>query len=438
MKSKNPLEKKDPNKLKAWSAFLYFDYRILWISGVTAMVTMNLRMIVTGVWLYERTGLGSTLAYLGLLELAVRIPANIYGGVFADRLDRKKLIAITQLSSFIFIGSMALLETSSALEIWHVYIATGILSATSIFGNPSRSALTARVVPRSVLAHAVAMNSITWQIGTIITPFIFFVTSFAWKEGASDSLVLSFWINTGVAFLAVISPLFIRESGRAMNISADKNNPANIHRNIIEGFKYVISHPVLPGLYILDMGVTVVSYYRELFPIFAKQLYAGGRSAVALLTAFNAIGAIIGSLLVMYTHKIKKKGIIVLYATLGYAFLLILFGFSTSIWIGIFALIGLGAADAVGMTMRQAIAQLTTPDKLLGRTSSAHTFAAMGANNIGQVEVGLVSGLIGAGGTMIIGGFVAVGAVLLIWKFIPSIAKYRYDHTTGIDSTPIK
>jgi len=74
----------------------------------------------------------------------------------------------------------------------------------------------------------------------------------------------------------------------------------------------------------------------------------------------------------------------------------------------------------------------------LGRTSSAHTFAAMGANNIGQVEVGLVSGLIGAGGTMIIGGFVAVGAVLLIWKLIPGIARYRYDQITGTDSISIK
>ena len=136
----------DDSELKIWSAFLYFDYRVLWLSGVSAMITMNLRMIITAVWLYERTGLGSTLAYLGLIELAVRIPANMYGGVFADRLDRKKLIAFTQLSSFIFIGLMTVLESFSNLEIWHVYLVTAILSATSVFGNPSRSALTARAV----------------------------------------------------------------------------------------------------------------------------------------------------------------------------------------------------------------------------------------------------------------------------------------------------
>ena len=311
MNPQNPIEKKDSVELKAWSPFLFFDYRILWLSGVTAMVTMNLRMIITGVWLYEKTGLGATLAYLGLIELVVRIPANIYGGVFADRLDRKKLIAVTQLFSFIFIGGMTLFETFGALEIWHVYIATGILSATSIFSNPSRSALTARVVPRNILTHAVAMNSITMQVGTIITPFVFYITSFAWKESVSESLVLSFWINTGFAVFSVVFPLFIRESGKALNISSDENTIGNIHRNIVEGFKYVINHPILPGLYILDIGVTIVSYYRELFPIFAKQLYSGGRSIVAALTAFNAVGAILGSLLVMNTYKFKKKGKIV-------------------------------------------------------------------------------------------------------------------------------
>ena len=426
MNSHNSIEKKDSVKLKAWSPFLFFDYRILWLSGVTAMVTMNLRMIVTGVWLYEKTGLGATLAYLGLIELAVRIPGNIYGGVFADRLDRKKLIALTQLSSFIFIGGMTIFETLGALEIWHVYIATGILSATSIFSNPSRSALTARVVPRNVLTHAVAMNSITMQVGTIITPFVFYITSFAWKDDINESLLLSFWINTLFALFSVVFPLFIRESGKALNISGDENTVVNIHKNIIQGFKYVINHPILPGLYILDIGVTVVSYYRELFPIFAKQLYSSGRSAVAVLTAFNAVGAIVGSLIVMNTYKVKKKGIIVLYATLAYAFLLILFGFSTSIWIGVFALIGLGAADAIGMTMRQTVVQLTTPDNMRGRATAAHSLAAMSANGFGKWEVGIMSDAIGAGNTMVLGGVISIIVVLVIWYVLSGVRQYEY------------
>ena len=399
-----------------YDAFEYFDYRLLWLSGVAATLTMSLRMIITGVWLYEETGLGSTLAYLGLVELAVRIPSNLYGGVFADRLDRKKMIGITQFFSFFFIGIMALFETIEILKIWHVYAITGILSATSIFGGPARSALTARVVPRKILGQAVAMNTITWQIGSILTPFIFLVTSFG------ESLAVALWITTAIAIVSVIAPFFIRQGGMPENIT----KTLGVNKNLIEGFKYVIAHPILPGLYLLDIGVTVVSYYRELFPIFAKQLYSRGRDVVSLMTAFNSIGAILGSLLVIYTHKVKRKGVVVLYATLLYGFLLILFGWATTLWIGLFALVALGAADAVGMTMRQTIVQLTTPDHLRGRATAAHSLAAMSANGIGKWEVGYVSDVIGAGNTLIIGGFVSIIVVLIIWYGLSGIRKYSY------------
>ena len=128
----------------------------------------------------------------------------------------------------------------------------------------------------------------------------------------------------------------------------------------------------------------------------------------------------------MNLHKIRKKGVIVLYATLFYAFLLILFGWSTSIWIGIFALIALGAADAVGMTMRQTIVQLTTPDNMRGRASAAHSLAAMSANGIGKWEVGIMSDYIGAGNTMIVGGAVSIFVVLIIWYALSGVRKYEY------------
>jgi hypothetical protein len=77
--------------------------------------------------------------------------------------------------------------------------------------------------------------------------------------------------------------------------------------------------------------------------------------------------------------------------------------------------------------MRSTIVQLTTPDQLLGRASSIGSFVAMGANNIGQVEVGMLSAAIGAGQTMILGGVLSVMFVLIVWRYVPGIRKYRYN-----------
>ena len=404
-----------PNK--PWSAFEFIDYRILWASAITAMFTMNLRVIVTGIWLYEETGSGFTLAWLGILEFVMRIPANLYGGALADQIDRKKIIIFCQLASFVVMTLLTLLLFVEKLEIWHVYSATALLSATSVMSHPSRSALTANVVPKTHLVHAVATNTITMQISTIILPVIFWITSL------TPTLTLTFGVTAFFGLLSFIIPFYIKSSGsKHLEI---KKNKSTIN-NIIDGLKYVISHPILPGLYLLDISVTVVSFYRQLFPIFADQLYKGGRATVSILTGANSIGGILGSLLVVQTAKYQPKGMLVLYATLIYAILLILFGSINILWIGVIVIIALGATDSIGMTTRQTIVQMTTPDRMRGRAVAAHSLAAMTANGIGQAEVGFMSEIIGADNTMIFGGIVSIIATLSIWWLVRGIRQYRY------------
>ena len=154
------------------------------------MATMNLRILATGIWLYEATGSPAALGGLGLVELVMRIPANLYGGALADEIDRKKLMAVTQLFSFLLMATMAVLEGFENLQVWHIYVITANLASTSVLGGPARSSLTARVVPRSHLMHAVATNTATMQIGTMITPVIFLLTSL------TTDLTLSFGVIT--------------------------------------------------------------------------------------------------------------------------------------------------------------------------------------------------------------------------------------------------
>lgn len=389
---------------------------MLWISSIAAMATMNLRVLATGIWLFEETGSPAALGGLGLVELVMRIPANLYGGALADEIDRKKLMAVTQMFSFLLIATMALLEGFGNLQVWHIYAITAILASTSVLGGPARSSLTARVVPRSHLMHAVATNTATMQIGTMVTPVIFLLTSL------TTDLTLSFGVITAFAAVSVVLPMMISIDGRAENATTGKSRT----RNIVDGLIYVKGHPILPGLYLLDVGVTIVSFYRQLFPIFAHQLYQGSRVAVTALTWANSAGGLTGSLIVMFTRDYRAKGMLVLWATLFYGFLLLVFGATTVLWAGMLVVILLGATDAVGMTSRQAIVQLTTPDNMRGRASAAHSLAAMSANGIGQFEVGVMSGLIGADQTMYLGGVISIVVVFLIWWLVKGVRQYRY------------
>ena len=161
--------------LRPWSAFSFRSYRSLWFSGLASTVTMQIRIIGFGVWLYNETGSGIQLGILGLIQLAVQMPATLFGGAFADQMDRRRLISLTQSFSFVFIGISVFLLLTDSLNAWHIYSIVGILGLTSTLGGPARSAITANVVPSSHLMHAVTTNTATFQISAIISPLLFSV-----------------------------------------------------------------------------------------------------------------------------------------------------------------------------------------------------------------------------------------------------------------------
>lgn len=396
--------------------FLIKDYSLLWFSSFTSMLSMQIRIIATGFILYDITGSGLSLGMLGIIQLFFQLPSILYGGVLADFFKRTTIITISQSFGTVVIFILFYLSFTESINEWHIYISTALLSINSTIGGPARSALTANLVPKKLLINAVAANTATMQIGSVAAPILFglFTVSF----GASYPLL----IGSSAALISAISCIFIKNDNYIKN--TNKMQPI---KNIIEGFIYVKEHPILPGLYLLDIGVTVVSFYRQIMPLIADRLFKGGAAIISLLTAFNSIGAIVGSFLVVFFSKIKSKGLLVLGATFVYGILLIIFGLSTSLILGIIIITLLGATDAVGMTVRQAIVQLTSPDHLRGRAVSLHSVAAMTANNIGHFEIGITSELIGTRNTLILGGAISCVVVFLIWKLFKGVGSYKLE-----------
>ena len=400
---------------KPWSVFSHRDFNILLASGVAMVISSSLTTLVSAQWLYEETGSAAQLGLLGAVHL-IQMPVALYGGTLADSVDRKKLMTMTQGVSFAVLLALTVLAALDRLAPWHIFAATGVSGTLGLLGGSARPAMLPRVVPRPLLINGVTTQNVTFQIAAVGAPFIF------WQMFETFGVTVSFAASTAIALAATAAPSMLRASGKA-----DGGSALAPLRSLKEGYGFVMGHQLLPGLFLLDIGVTVVSFYRMLFPVFADHLYGLGASGTGLLSAANSIGAILGSSFVFVTDRFARKGLLVLVATLIYAFLLFAFGLNKVFVLGLVIVASLGAMDSIGQTMRQAVAQLTTPDKLLGRASSAHSFSAMAANNLGQIEVGVLSAAIGAGATMVLGGGVSVAAVLVIWWLVPRIRRYRYD-----------
>ncbi len=379
------------------------------------LVAMQLRLLASTQWLFEETGSAASLGLLGVIQLGT-MPLIIYGGLLADIFDRKKLMIFTQGFSFVALLFLTIVAFTNTLAPWMIFVTTGLTAIVNMLGNSARPALLPRVIEKQNMTKGITIQTASFQIGQIVSPLIFML--FYVQFGVS----VTFLVGTIFGLISMVSPALIMADGKP------DQSTKNISQfeALKEGAVYVFKHPILPGLYLLDVGVTILSFYRMLFPLFSQGLYGMGAEGTGLLASANALGGVLGSLVVLVTEKIKGKGKIVLYSTMAYAIGLILFGLNPIFWLGLIIVAFLGATDSVGMTMRQTIVQLTTPDRLIGRASSAHSFAAQSANNIGQMEVAFLAVIIGASGTMIVGGALSIFIVIAIWIKVPGIRNYRY------------
>ncbi|MCA9832153.1 MAG: MFS transporter [Dehalococcoidia bacterium] len=400
--------------LRPWHAFQFRDFRFIWATGLLAVMSQWIRILVMAQWLFEATGSAAQLGLIGGVQLVVQIPALLWGGAIADVLDRKKVVLFAQLTTCSVFLMLGFADSAGALQPWHVYIAIAATAITQMVGQPATAALVPATVPERHLMLAVTTVTATQNIGSIAGPLLFAgVAAFA---GVTEA----FFVGAAVTLPAAFLPLFIRVAGRTENATT-----GSMISRVWEGFRFATRHPILPGLFLLDTGITVVSFYREILPVLAKGFFKGGAGAVGVLGAANSAGAVVGSFVALFLADFRAKGMLVLFASMAYA--IFLFGFSAmnTLWLGAIFIALIGAADSVTVAVRMTTVQLTTPDNMRGRAYAFLVLVAQTANNIGTLWVGLWSEVIGAQRTMLMGSFLAMGATLLIWRLWRPIREYR-------------
>lgn len=402
-----------------WLAFTFRDYRFLWAAMITGAVVMWMRILGTAQWLLDETGSATMVGLIGVVQLIVQVPALLWGGALADRINRKQLMALANGATAVVLLSLGALNLMGLLSSVMVYVGIALTAASQMLASPARSALVPIVIPQRYLLLAASTDTASSNAAAIVGPLLFALVA------VNAGLSAVFLLAGAIAFFASVLPLFIRAAGVAAGQS--DRPPMSTVQQTREGFQFVAKHPILPGLFLLDAGITVASFYREILPVLALGLFAGGASATGMLGAANSAGAIAGSFVGLLLLGYRAKGMLVLYASFAYGFILFGFGMANSLWLGMLMIGLLGAADAVTVAVRQTTVMLTTPDHMRGRAFALLVLAAQTANNVGTIWVGAWAGAIGAGNTMVLGAVISIGATALIWRFWRPIREFRSD-----------
>jgi MFS family permease len=408
-----------PTSPKPFVALTYRNFRLLWTGQLVSMAgsTMQTAALLWHVsTLVEPSNRGLALGAVGLVRVIPIIVFSLIGGVVADALDRRRLMLVTQTGMALTASVLAWVAFTDVPAVWPVYLLAATSSAFGAFDNPARQSLVPNLVPREHLPNAISLNTIMFQLASVIGPSVGGLTIATLGVGWAYAL-------NAASFLCVIGALAAMRGVPTHAVGAGSEVTLSA---AIEGLKFVFQAPLIRFTMLLDFFATLFASATALLPIFAQDVLHVGARGYGLLSAAPSVGAMIASVvMVRAVEWIQRRGLAMLWAVTVYGLTTVAFGVSTSFALTFSCLALAGAADTVSMIVRNMIRQLTTPDHLRGRMTSVSMIFFMGGPQLGELEAGIVASLWGPVVSVVTGGLGCLAAVTWVGAKTPELRAYR-------------
>ena len=393
-------------------ALSHRNYRLFWIGAFLSNVGTWMQAVAQG-WLVLQ--LTNSPFWLGLDAFMATAPGFVFtlvGGVFADRIDRRRLLLYTQVVAGLAALALAALVATSVVNRWMVLGFSFVTGCCMSLASPSYLALTYDLVGREDLANAIALNSTQFQLSRVVGPAL------AGVAFRVFGLAGCFFAN-GLSFIAVVVSLWMVRMERRSNAVQPSEKRRAIWRDVAEGLSYVRSRPRVSSLLLL---AAVNSFfgapYFTLVPIYARDIFHLGETGLALMMGTAGGGAFCGALLVAYLGDFRRKGWLVLGGAILFGICITGFALSSHLMWSLTFLFGLGFALVCSIAITNTLLQKLVTDEMRGRVMSMFMLSFIGTMPIGTLLAGTASNHYGPQRTLAVGGLVVtmVGISVLIFN----------------------
>jgi len=412
--SSNPNSDQLNFPIRPWSSLLIRDYRLIFTTILCANTSNHMRNVASLYQVYQLSGSPLQLGLTGFFQALPFIFFGLFGGVLADTYNRKTLIAISHTLNIIPGFALALLTLTGTIQVWHVNFLSVLAGALQVLGGPSRQAIIPSLIPQRLLLNAVTMSTLMMQGTQLTAPVIAgFLIEFYGVKAA-------YFVDAGLLLPSVISVLLIHGSGQPQG----EKRQIGWH-SLIEGVEFLWHTKIILSLFILDFFAVLFGFYRPILPIFADTVFNVGARGLGMLYSAPAIGALIGSAILLTFGDVKRKGALSIIVTLLFALSLGFLGLSKVYWVGLIAVGLLGFNDAVSVAMRRTVVQLLAPDDMRGRATSFLTVFAQTTNATGAVIAGAGAAMIGPSNAALVGCVLCALTVFATCWAIPQLWRYR-------------
>ncbi len=341
---------------------------------------------------------------IGLAQFLPMFALTLFAGEAADRHDRKRILRRCYAAHF-GISLLLALRAGYGGGLPAIFACAACFGAVRAFFLPAASALGPMLVPAPLLPQAIATNSLSAQLATILGPALGGVLCAA--SPAAGYLGSALLYAAAIALAATIRtdtrPAFTPGRSRGQQIR--------------EGLAYLRQNQLVLGAISLDLFAVLLGGATGLLPAFARDVLEVGPRGFGLLRSAPALGAILVAAWLAVRPIRRRAGPRMLLAVALYGAATLAFAFSRSLALSVTLLAVLGAADMVSVFTRQSLVLIATPDRMRGRIAAVSTLFIGASNELGEFESGVAARLLGPVGAVAFGGVGAM-AVTGAWAWL--------------------
>ena len=392
-------------KTPFWSAFRNPGYRTFWIGAFVSNIGAWMQIVAQGWLVLELTDSAFMLGLVGFAGSLPWLMLLLVGGVYADRLDRRRLLIRANLGMMACAAVLTALTWTGAVRIWHVF-ALSLASGSAIaLAAPAFQAFLHDLVGRRDLQNAIALNSAQFNLSRIVGP------SLAGLTLGAIGVAGCFGVNTLSYLGAIVALMLIRVPSRPVP------EPGPVWDSIVEGFGYVRARPRILALLSIAALISLLAMpYATLLPIVARDGLGLDASGLGWLFAVGGGGAVCGALSIAFGHLLPARGPWLLGCAIATGLATMTLGLARSPLVAAVALVAIGFSATSAVALTNTLLQELVDDAMRGRVLSMFGLAFMGTFPVANLLAGTLAGLTSASVTLAMtGALLAIVVAGIAW-----------------------
>jgi len=403
---------KTPRDTGMFASLAIRDYKLLWWGMVVSNIGTWMQMVAQGFLVYQLTHSPFALGLVGLVRAVPVFVFSLFAGVLADRVDRRKLLIVTQSLAGVLALVLGVLASTGVVKVWMIMVLAFLSASVMSFDNPTRQAMIPDIVGKEHIANAVALNSAAFNGTGVLGP------SLAGAALGVVGVAACFYINA-VSFIAVIIALFLMSP-----VPSQARSKQSMWRNLRDGFGYVRGNRLVGALLIQVALIGLLGRpYTQLMPAMQQDVLHVGAGGLGTLMAFSGLGALIGALVVAKLSEFKYRGLLLIASIAGMSIALVGFALSRVFVVSLLLLVVIGCGTTITMSITNTMIQLGVPNELRGRVMSMYTMIMMGSMPLGAAVLGSLATGIGVPETLALGAVGCLVALIAVNFYVPAIRK---------------